>query len=180
MKYLMTFESYQKYSDYKSGRWGSPADLEEDAIISVKHLLPTFDDKWIDKIEDQSVEDKGIKFEITVGRDKIQMIKTNSFRGQWEYYLNGKKKDSNEIKDYLESKYLSDIDKFVKYAKGYDYTAAYIDDGASYKKAQEGNQFILNLFDNLKPNDKKKALKTLLKTNKSNSKNINNIFGNRI
>jgi len=180
MKYLMTFESYQKYSDYNPAKWGTPADLKEDAIISVKRILPTFDDKWIDKIEDQSVEDKGIKFEITVGKDKIQMIKTNSFRFQWEYYLNGKKKNSNKINEYLETKYLSDIDKFLKYAKGYDYTAAYIDDGASYKKAQDSNQFILNLFDSLKPNDKKKALKTLLKSDKSNSKNINNIFGNRI
>lgn len=180
MKYLMTFESYQKYSDYNPAKWGTPADLKEDAIISVKHLLPTFDDKWIDSIKDQSVENKGIKFEIKVGRDKIQMVKTNSFRGQWEYYLNGKKKDSNEINEYLESKYLSDIDKFVKYAKGYDYSAAYIDDGSAYKKTKGDNQFILNLFDSLKPNDKKKALKALLKSDKSNSKNINNIFGNRI
>lgn len=160
MKYIKTFEAYQSYTDYQNPEktWGTPQDLKEDAILALKRLLPTFDEKWINKVTDQST-DQGIKFEFKIGRDTVHMYKVGNFRGQWEFYLNKKKTDSTKLKDYLESKYLKDLDKFLKYAPSYDHTAAYIDDGGSYKKSTNTNKFILNLFDNLSSGDQKKALR---------------------
>ena len=176
MKYIQTFEAYQKYKDYKnSNNFGTPADLKKDAIITLKHVLPTFDDKWIDKVTDMSNEN-GIKFEFKVDKDTIHMYKLGSFVGQWEFYLNKRKTKGADIKDYLENKYLKDLDKFLQYAPSYDYNVAYIDDGRQYKKAQANNQFILNLFDNLSNSDKKKAIKQL----KKSKKEIFTIFKNRI
>lgn len=172
MKYVMTFEKYQTYSDYKSGRgmWGSPEDLKADAILALKRVLPTFDEKWIDSVEDQSVEDKGIKFEFKVGNDIIHMLKVGNWRGQWEFYLNKKKMDSNEIQDALEKKHMSELDQFMKYAGSYDFYADYIDNGRQYNDALASNAEIKRMFDKLGSSDKKKAVKELLKKFKNDDR----------
>lgn len=87
MKYVKTFEAYQTYTDYNKKRsaWGTPEDLKEDAILTLKRSLPTFDEKWIDKVEDQSDDTKGIKFEFKIGKDLVHMYKVNTWRGQWEF-----------------------------------------------------------------------------------------------
>ena len=159
----MTFEKYQKYSDYKSSKWGSPEDLRQDALISVKRVLPTFDEKWIDSIEDVSVEDKGIKFEVKVGKNTVHMFKTDSWRGQWEFYLNKKKIDSRELKRTLEKDNLSDLEIFLKYVESYDFYSQYIDSGAQWRAAEANNKAIEKRFDELSTSDKKKAKKEIYK-----------------
>ena len=161
----MTFEKYQTYSDYKTSRssWGSPEDLKADATLALKGVLPTFDEKWIDSVEDQSEDDKGIKFEFKIGKDLVHMFKVSNWRGQWEFYLNKKKMDANEIRKELEKKHMSDLDKFLKYASGYDFYAEYIDNGRQYNEALANNAEIKRMFDTLGSSDKKKAVKELLK-----------------
>lgn len=178
MKYVMTFENYQSYSDYKGNGTG-PAEIKRDAILTLKRLLPSFDEKWIDNIEDQS-NDKGIKFQFKIGKDIIHMYKVTRWLGQWELYLNRKKINAPDLQNYLENNHLSSLDRFLKYAASYDYNSQYIDDGGQYKRVESNNKYILNLFDELKPNDKKKAIKTLKKNKNTDNKTIDMIFGNRV
>ena len=165
MKYVMTFEKYQTYNDYQNGRsrWGSPEELKQDAILSLKHMLPTFDEKWIDSIEDVSDDKKGIKFEARVGKDIVHMFKIGGFRGSWEFYLNKKRIKNSELKNELELKNMDELERFLKYAKGYDFYADYIDDGGQWKKATANNEVIVNMFSSLSGSDKKKAIKELSK-----------------
>lgn len=165
MKYIMTFENYQTYDDYKKGRsrWGSPEELKDDAIISLKRMLPTFDEKWIDVVKDQSDDKKGIKFEFKVGKDLVHMFKVGGTRGSWEYYLNKKKTDERKLQDHFDKTLMSSIDAFMKYARGYDFYAAYIDDGGQYRRAVANNKTIEDMFGELSPSDKKKAVKMLNK-----------------
>lgn len=168
MKYVKTFEAYQKYSDYskpgsKAAKWGTPEDLKQDAILSVKRALPTFDEKWIDSIEDQSQDDKGIKFEIKVGKDTIHMYKVDGWRGTWEYYLNKKKISQDDLHTELEQKHLSQLDAFLKYAFGFDFYAEYIDNGGQYQRATANNDAILKRYKALSSSDQAKAKKELYK-----------------
>jgi hypothetical protein len=165
MKHLMTFENYQKYSDYQHprSRWGSPEELKEDAFLTLKKLMPSFEDKWIKSIEDVSIEDKGIKFEAKVGKHTIHVFKVGSSRGQWEFYLNKKKIESSDLKSRLEKENMSDLELFLKYAKSYDFYYQYIDDGGKYRAAQRNNSAIEDRFNKLSRSDKKKANKELVK-----------------
>jgi hypothetical protein len=165
MKYVKTFEAYQTYSDYqKKGKtWGTPEDLKDDAILTLKRALPTFDEKWIDKVEDQSDDTKGIKFEFKIGKDLVHMYKVNNWRGQWEFYLNKKKSDASQIKDYLEKAHMSKLDVFLKYAAGFDYYTEYIDNGSQYQAAQANNAAILKMWAELSTSERNKAKKELYK-----------------
>lgn len=178
MQHIMTFESYQRYIDYQGGKWGSPKDLEEDAILTLKRLLPTPDEKWIDRITDQSTN-KGIKFEFKIGKDTIHMFKLGNWRGEWEFYLNGKKTTGVKLTDYLETNHLDNVERFLKRAKGYDYNVIYIDSGKQYNDAQRLNTSILNLFDSLTATNKKKAIKTLKRDIPTKKKEIEQVFGSR-
>jgi len=165
MKYIMTFEKYQTYSDYKQGgmRWGSPEDLKDDAILTLKRLLPTFDEKWIDSVEDMSDDKKGIKFEIKVGKDIIHMFKTGNYRGSWEYYLNKKKSSESKVQDHLEAANMSQVEKFLKHVAGYDFWADYIDNGGQRNDAVSNNKSIEDIFNSLSKSDKKEAVKGMQK-----------------
>lgn len=163
MKYVKTFESYQKYADFKSMSWGTSAELKDDAVLSIKRALPTFDDKWIDSIEDLSQDDKGIKFEVKVGKDTIHMYKIDRFRGNWEYYLNKKKMTRDNLRAELERKHLSKLDTFLKYASGFDFYAEYIDNGRQYQNALANNNEIIALYKELGASDQKKAKQELYK-----------------
>ena len=180
MKYIMTFESYQSYSDYEKGKSKTgPAEMESDATATLKKLLPTFDEKWIDSIEDQST-DKGIKFQFKIGKDTVHMFKVGRWLGQWEFYLNRKKSDKAKIRTHLEDNNMSALDKFIKYATGYDYHVAYIDDGRAYKNAKANNSYIRDLFDGLSNSDKKKAVKLLKRAKNQSAENVDSVFGKRI
>ena len=53
MKYILTLEKYQAYSDFKRN-WGSPVEMREDAEFCLGRLLPKED--MIKSIDDQSTE----------------------------------------------------------------------------------------------------------------------------
>lgn len=176
MKYVQTFESYQKYTDFKSMKWGTPEELKDDATLSIKRALPTFDDKWIDSIEDQSQDDKGIKFEIKVGRDVIHMYKVDHFRGNWEYYLNKKKITRDDLRTELEKKHLSELDNFLKYASGFDFYAEYIDNGRQYQNAVANNSGIITRYKALGSSDQKKAKQELYKKFSNSKDKVDQYF----
>lgn len=176
MKYLMTFEKYQTYSDYEKQRskWASPEELKKDATASIKKLLPTFDEKWIDSTEEQSDDEKGIKFEFKIGKDLVHMFKVDRWRGQWEYYLNKKKSDEYKIQKHFDETLMSPLESFLKYATGYDFYAAYIDDGRQYQNATANNKRIEDRFSKLSKSDQKKAVKELYK--KFNKDDVDSVF----
>lgn len=180
MKYIMTFESYQSYSDYEKGKSKTgPAEMKKDATLTLKRLLPTFDEKWIDSVEDQST-DKGIKFEFKIGKDTVHMFKVGRWLGQWELYLNRKKSTESDIRTQLENSNMSALDKFLKYAPGYDYYSQYIDDGGQYRRAESNNQSVINMFNDLSSSDKKKALKALKKNGGASIEDIDRVFGSKL
>jgi hypothetical protein len=144
-------------------KFGSPEDMRKDAILTMKRYLPTPDEKWIDSIEDQSVDDKGIKFELKIGRDTIHMYKVGKWSMQWEFYFNKKKIDPYDIRTELEGKHLSKLDAFIKYGMGFDFYADYIDNGRQYQAAQANNDAVLKMYKELSPADQAKAKKELYK-----------------
>lgn len=155
-------EKYQTYKDYENGRskWGNPEDLKDDATISVKHVMPTFSDEWIESITDQSDEQKGIKFEIKVSSgDVIHMFKLGSWRGDWEFYLNKKKKNKAEVKEYLTMKLLTPYDIWKMNFDNFDHYASFSDDSRAWKNASAHEQTIKNIYARLSSSDQKKAYK---------------------
>ena len=167
MKYILTLEKYQAYSDFKRN-WSSPVEMREDVEFCLGRLLPK--EEMIKSIDDQSA-DKGIKFfvELTSG-DNIHMYKTSSYRMQpegWEYYFNKKKMRYQELKDKLEEDFMSKLEQFLKYFKSYDFYAQYIDDGRQWKRANQNNKWIADSYKDLSNNEKKQAKKEIVKHFKS-------------
>lgn len=163
-KAIMTFEKYTTYSELSKGKWGSPEELIQDAKFVVSRVLPTNDEKWIKDIQDQSTSD-GIKFQVTLSEgDVIHMFMVAKWRmtaDSWEFYLNKKKTNVVDLTKALEEKYMSDLEKFLKYAFSYDFYAQYIDDGRKYKSATDNNERIMANFKALSSKDKKGAIEAL-------------------
>ena len=176
MKYILTLEKYQTYKDYEGGKWGSPEEMREDAKLTVKHTLPSWTDDWIESIEDQSVDDKGIKFEFKIGKDTVHALKNGKMRGEWELYLNRKKITNNKLRDYFDNTLMSPVERFLKYAGSYDFNAAYIDDGRQYKNAIANNAAIEKEFNELSSSDKKTAVKVMIKKNPKMKLEIEKVF----
>ena len=168
MKYILTLEKYQAYSDFKRN-WGSPVEMREDAEFCLGRLLPKED--MIKSIDDQS-SDKGIKFFVELkSRDNIHMYKVSSYRMQpeegWEYYFNKKKISYRELKKKLEDDYMSKLEQFLKYFKSYDFYYQYIDDGRQWEAAKRNNKAIVDMYKNLSNNEKRQAKKEIVKHFKS-------------
>jgi hypothetical protein len=158
-------EKYQTYSNYTrlNSSWGSPADLKDDAILSITKLLPTRDDKWIKSITDEST-DQGIKFKILLDNDiTIHMFKLGSWRGQWEYYLNRKRISAYDLENKLDNIFLTSVDTFLKYVRNYDFFVDYIDDGARYRAVLANNNKIEQIFKDLSVIEKEEAIKKMNK-----------------
>jgi hypothetical protein len=166
-KIVMTFEAYKTYSDYVKGgkALATPETMLRDITIAVKHLMPTFDDKWIKEIQDQSDEKKGIKFQIDlVNRDIIHAFKIDTLYNQWEWYLNKKKLSANEIKDILSSKLLDPYDRWEMNFKSFDSYYMYSDDQRAWRSGVEHEKQIIKLYSELSTNNKKKAYKKYTET----------------
>jgi hypothetical protein len=169
MKHIHTYESfinegmYQKYSDYKGKgmKFGSPDDMKKDVILSVKHAIPmNWDEaeKFIKKVEDQSDDEKGIKFEISLkSGDTIHGYKTGPWSMQWEWYLNKKRSSKGEIRDYLENKIYKPYELWQRHYDGRDKFYMYADDNRAYQSGAAHEKFIKTLYDKLSSSDKKKA-----------------------
>jgi hypothetical protein len=170
----MTFESYQKYSDYKGSRV-TPDSIKQDAVSFLRKIIPVEKEEWIDSLEDQSVENKGIKFQVKVNDDIIHIYKIGSFLGQWESYLNKKKTPGHKIYSTLEDSTFTALDKFLRWAKTYDFNAAYIESLRQLKVVQSNNQMILDLFNKLDTSDKKRAIQTMIKMG-IRKENVESVF----
>lgn len=175
-KIVMTFEAYQTYSDYqnpKKGNWGSPEDLVADVKLTVKHTTPTFDDKWIKSIADQSDDAKGIKFEIKLSTgDILHAFKIGSMRGSWELYLNKKKKSQQEIRTELIKKSLSPLEQWELAWKSHDTYYNYSDSHDVWKSGVASEKNIVALYDKLCASDKKKAYKIYTERDNQSTKSF--------
>lgn len=163
----MTFEAYKTYNDYvKNGKsLATPETMLRDVTISVKHLTPTFDEKWIKEIQDQSDEKKGIKFEIKlINGDIIHAFKIGNYYNEWEWYLNKKKKSAKDIKEHLSSTLLSAYDRWEMNFNSFDSYYMYSDDHRAWKSGVEHEKQIIKLYSDLSTNDKKKAYKKYTET----------------
>lgn len=163
----MTFEAYKTYSDYvKNGKsLATPETMLRDVTISVKHLTPTFDEKWIKEIQDQSDEKKGIKFEIKlINGDTIHAFKIGNYYNEWEWYLNKKKKSGKEIQEYLSSNLLSPYERWELNYNSFDHYYMYADDNRSYRAGAAHEIKIKELYSKLSTSDKKKAYKKYTET----------------
>lgn len=182
MKYLKLFEQYIKYSDYELPHnkrykaFGSPEKIKAEVQNYLsRNILP--DSKFLKKLEDVSVEDKGIKFEATLKNgDKIHLYKTYLIQNIWEIYYNKKKITPSDLKKKLLEELLTPLEIFLKYAPSYDYYAAYIDDGKQWRAANANNDAILKRFNDLSNPEKKKAIMKLKKKVKNNHAQIDNTF----
>jgi hypothetical protein len=160
-KFVMTYEKYIGYGDFKN-KWGSPDDIQHDLNIVIGRLIAYGGiENHIKNITytDQS-SDKGIKWEIALngkGSDLIHAYKTSVFRGQYELYLNKKKSNEYEIQQYLLDKYLSDLDRYTAAVKSFDSTYMYSDDHRAYMNGSSQAKELQNLYSKLSSADKKKA-----------------------
>jgi hypothetical protein len=168
VKHVHTFdgfiiEKYQTYPEYqkKGSRFGSPQDLLDDVTISVKHLLPVERSKALDhikSIEDQSDDAKGIKFQINLkSGDTIHAYKVGPIRMSWEWYLNKKKLNANDIYQSLEATLYSPLDRWKRQYDMSDTTAQYSDDPRVWRESSAHDKAVKALYDKLSSSDKKKA-----------------------
>jgi hypothetical protein len=167
MKYVKTFEAYVTYNDIRR----SSSDIENELRGELIKLFiyGGISDHIDDLIYTDQSTDKGIKWQIEVkgkGSDIIHAYKVSQFRFQenqgWELYFNKKKTSFSNLKSQLEREYMSDLDRFLKYFKSYDFYADYIDDGRQWKAATANNDNLVNMFNALSSSDKKKAKKELV------------------
>ena len=160
----MTFENYR----LKSNTSATDEDLVKALRVVVGRMLPNNNfDEWVKSIEDQSVEDKGIKYELKIGKDIVHAFLRNGrsiyLDTDWEFYLNKKKISAYDLREHLESTLMSEIEVFLKYAFSFDFYSGYIDDPRRYREVESNNAVIKDMFNKLSSGDKKKAVKELLK-----------------
>jgi hypothetical protein len=150
-------KNYQKYNDYKN-RAFTPEKMQSDATLFVKKLMPTFCNSWINQVEEQSDELKGIKFEFIVKSETIQVIKLGGFLGDWDLFLNKKRISKTDLTNFLEKKYMTGLEIFCKYVMGYNFHLNMLEYNGDYVKVSEKNKNIESIFAGLNDQDKAKAI----------------------
>jgi hypothetical protein len=150
-------KNYQKYNDYKN-RAFTPEKMQSDANLFVKKLMPTFCDSWINQVEEQSDELKGIKFEFIVKSETIQVIKLGGFLGDWDLFLNKKRISKTDLTNFLEKKYMTPLEIFCKYAMAYNFYLNMVECKTQYNEVKARNKNIENIFIGLNNQDKAKAI----------------------
>jgi hypothetical protein len=150
-------KNYQTYNDYKN-RAFTPEKMQSDAVLFVKKLMPTFCNSWINQVEEQSDELKGIKFEFIVKSETIQVIKLGGFLGDWDLFLNKKRISKTDLTNLLEKKYMTGLEIFCKYVMGYNFHLNMLEYNGDYVKVSEKNKNIESIFAGLNDQDKAKAI----------------------
>jgi hypothetical protein len=150
-------KNYQKYNDYKN-RAFTPEKMQSDANLFVKKLMPTFCNSWINQVEEQSDELKGIKFEFIVKSETIQVIKLGGFLGDWDLFLNKKRISKTDLTNFLEKKYMTSLEIFCKYAMAYNFYLNMVECKTQYNEVKARNKNIENIFIGLNNQDKAKAI----------------------
>jgi hypothetical protein len=150
-------KNYQTYNDYKN-RAFTPEKMQSDAVLFVKKLMPTFCNSWINQVEEQSDELKGIKFEFIVKSETIQVIKLGGFLGDWDLFLNKKRISKTDLTNFLEKKYMTPLEIFCKYAMAYNFYLNMVECKTQYNEVKARNKNIENIFIGLNNQDKAKAI----------------------
>jgi hypothetical protein len=150
-------KNYQTYNDYKN-RAFTPEKMQSDATLFVKKLMPTFCNSWINQVEEQSDELKGIKFEFIVKSETIQVIKLGGFLGDWDLFLNKKRISKTDLTNFLEKKYMTPLEIFCKYAMAYNFYLNMVECKTQYNEVKARNKNIENIFIGLNNQDKAKAI----------------------
>jgi hypothetical protein len=150
-------KKYQTYNDYKN-RAFTPEKMQSDANLFVKKLMPTFCNSWINQVEEQSDELKGIKFEFIVKSETIQVIKLGGFLGDWDLFLNKKRISKTDLTNFLEKKYMTPLEIFCKYAMAYNFYLNMVECKTQYNEVKARNKNIENIFIGLNNQDKAKAI----------------------
>jgi hypothetical protein len=150
-------KNYQTYNDYKN-RAFTPEKMQSDANLFVKKLMPTFCNSWINQVEEQSDELKGIKFEFIVKSETIQVIKLGGFLGDWDLFLNKKRISKTDLTNFLEKKYMTPLEIFCKYAMAYNFYLNMVECKTQYNEVKARNKNIENIFIGLNNQDKAKAI----------------------
>jgi hypothetical protein len=154
------YEAYLKMADLS---WATPKDLIDDAKIALKHLLPTWDDKYIAEIVDETNE-QGIKLRVELSNGgTIHMYRTGKFRSSdaWDYFLNKKKIMASDLKSYMRDNLATKVELFLNAAPGYDFNIDRIDDGSAHRKGTANNAAILQMYQDLSEDERIKALADL-------------------
>jgi 8-oxo-dGTP pyrophosphatase MutT (NUDIX family) len=171
IKSLGDFITERKYLKKSDINWEkSEPYILQDLKYMIRHALP-YDwresEKYIASIEDKSIEDKGVKFEITLkNKDIITAYKTSKFAGDWEYYLNGKKAGKRGTRDELSKLFyerLTDLEKYIKKIKAHDFHYLYADDHRAYRSGSNSSDSLVELYSKLSGSDKRKAYNEYLK-----------------
>ena len=169
MKYFRIIERYRK---------GSPEmrkNMSKQIVGELKRLINDKAFSDMKSIKDQS-SDKGMKFEVRIGKDIVHIFVTDDMFNPFEFYLNKRKSNKSVIQRYFDKKYLSDVEEFLEYAGSYDYYASYIDDGRKYRRVMDNNKSILDRFSKLSSSEKRDAVKGLLKKYPNDRENIKKVF----
>ena len=90
----------------------------------------------------------------------IYAFKVDSWRGQWELYLNKKKSSEGDIKNYLKSQLEATSTPFENWKRtydGFDTNYQYSDDPGAYRAGEATQQKLNDLYDKLSPDDKARA-----------------------
>jgi hypothetical protein len=188
MKRIKLYEEYIKYSDYQDPRYKRLSAFgDKDRMMSdarnflFRDVLPSPD--MLKDIKDVSVEDAGIKFEVKLTNgDVIHLYRLHMTNSIWEVYYNKKKvsggnpQSTAQFRAELENKFMSPVERFLKYAPSFDYEVDYIDDGKQWRRAKDNNSRILQMFQDLSNSDKKKAIAELKKIAKHDHIKIDHTF----
>jgi 8-oxo-dGTP pyrophosphatase MutT (NUDIX family) len=171
VKGLSQFIAEKRYLKKSELDWNKREEfILQDLRYQIRHALPfAWDeaDKQIISIEDKSVEDKGVKFEIKLKtRDTVTAYKTGTFAGDWEFYLNGKKTgrrgNRQELASLLYDR-ISDLEKYLLGIKSYDFNYQYADDHRAYTAGSNSSNDLVEIYSKLSGSDKKKAYNEYLK-----------------
>ncbi len=150
-----------KYSDYKGKSFGTPDEIKKDVILSLRRGIPLpwkETESFITSVEDQSQEDKGIKFEIVLkSGDVIHAYKSGLAMSMWDWFLNRKKSNINSIFDHLLDKIYTPLEKWIFLYDMLDKTYLYADDRRSREKGTALERDLDMIYKKLSDADKKRA-----------------------
>jgi len=154
-------EKYLSYDDFEKSKWGTPEEMMNDVQVTLRNsMLGTTVE--IKSITDEST-DKGIKFVIKLSTgDTVNAYKTSNWRGEYEWFLNKKKINKQDIQKFALSQ-MKPLEVYVYYLKGHDFFHQYADDHRAWKSGESSSKRLVDLYSKLSAGDKKKAIKEYIK-----------------
>lgn len=172
VKNLDQFISEKRYVTKSDIKWNKKVEefVKRDLSYAIRHALPYSweeSEQHIKSIEDKSIEDKGIKYEVTLKNNKVvTAYKTGKFAGDWEFYLDGKKAGRRGTRQELANllyKDISDLDRYLLALRSYDWNYMYSDDHRAYKRGSNSSDSLVELYSKLTGREKRIAYAEFIK-----------------